>query len=222
MVGLGTAAFASLGPLRRRRAARRGDAGRRQPRLPAAAAGGGGRPARLGLRAGSPTSSRGCRPARSAAGCVRPSCDGTFPLGAGARPAASGPSSGRSLTVQDVPVGVTVRPGDRAGLARRQPGCAAGGRLAGRQHRSSSSPAASCGSPAPGWAARPGRGAPTSRSRPHGALGSHAAIEFGNRMLTFLHRRGGRRHVRRRLAVRASGARAGWPSCSPSGCPPRR
>ena len=37
-----------------------------------------------------------------------------------------------------------------------------------------------------GWAARPGRGARTASLVPHGELGVHGVIEFGNRMLTLV------------------------------------
>ena len=83
---------------------------------------------------------------------------------------------------EDLHVGVNATPGSATGS--RWPGP-----LAGRPWSPtscSSSPAGRCGSPAPGSAARPGRAAPTASFTPHGALGLHSAIEFGNRTLTFV------------------------------------
>ena len=51
---------------------------------------------------------------------------------------------------------------------------------------SSSSPAAPCGSPARGSAARPGRAAPTTSFVATPELAGHGVIEFGNRLLTFV------------------------------------
>ncbi len=69
---LGTAAFASLGLLHGRHAARRGDAGRRQPRLPAAARRRRASSCPPRRTAPSATSSAGCPPARSARRCAPP------------------------------------------------------------------------------------------------------------------------------------------------------
>ena len=54
---------------------------------------------------------------------------------------------------------------------------------------------------------------------PHGALGIHGAIEFGNRMLTFVLAAVAIATLRRRLALRPARRSAGWPSLLALGVP---
>ena len=93
---LGTAAFASLGLLRRRRAARRGHARRGQPGLPAADGRRRGGAARVGVRRLRRRRPRGCRRARSASAMRDALHRRRDRLARPRRPRSSGPSSAPS------------------------------------------------------------------------------------------------------------------------------
>ncbi len=91
----------------------------------------------------------------------------------------------------------------------------------------SRSPGRSCGSPGPGWAARPGRSASPAAScpTPHPEVAAlHQWVEFGNRLLTVRGRAGHRAVLPRRAAVpaRAGPGWSGWRWCSRSAWSRRR